>query len=58
MNPISDHIPAKQIDKLRAVHQAAAKLAAATGQIPPSFAGDPTFQELIITHDKPANSSD
>ncbi len=54
MNPVTGHIPVKQIDKLRAVHQSAAKLAAATGRIPPSFSSDPTFQELILDHSRPS----
>lgn len=57
MEPFSGHTPAKQIDKLRALHQTAAKLTAATGAVPKAFLGDPTFQELVTAHDKPVNSS-
>ena len=37
----------REIDKLRAEHQAKAKLAAEAGLVPKAFLGDPTFQELI-----------
>ena len=37
----------RKIDKLRAEHQAKAKLAAEGGLVPEAFLGDPTFQELI-----------
>lgn len=57
MHPVSGHTSAKQITKLRAAHQAAAKLTAATGAVPEAFLGDPTFQELVSVHDKPADSS-
>lgn len=39
----------REIDKLRAEHQAKAKLAAEAGLVPKAFLGDPTFQELIST---------
>ncbi len=39
----------REIDKLRAEHQAKAKLAAEVGLVPEAFLGDPTFQELIST---------
>ena len=42
---------AKEIDKLRAEHQAKAKLAAEGGFAPRAFLGDPTFLELISTQD-------
>lgn len=57
MHPVSDHTPVKQINKLRAAHQAAAKLTATTGAVPEAFLGDPTFQELVSVHDKPAVNS-
>lgn len=37
----------RKIDKLRAEHQAKAKLAAEAGFVPKAFLGDPTFEELI-----------
>lgn len=37
----------KEIDKLRAEHQAKAKLAAEAGLVPKAFLGDPTFEELV-----------
>ena len=37
----------REIDKLRAEHQAKAKLAAEAGLVPEAFLGDPTFEELI-----------
>ena len=37
----------KHIDKLRAEHQAQAKLAAESGRTPKAFLGDPTFEELV-----------
>ena len=37
----------REIDKLRAEHQAKAKLAAEAGLIPKAFLGDPTFEELM-----------
>ncbi len=44
---VSSQMPVKEIDKLRAEHQAKAKLAAEGGLVPKAFLGDPTFQELI-----------
>ncbi len=37
----------REIDKLRAEHQAKAKLAAEAGLVPKAFLGDPTFEELM-----------
>lgn len=37
----------REIDKLRAEHQAKAKLAAEGGLVPEAFLGDPAFEELI-----------
>ena len=60
MNSVSAQTVAlseKPLDKLRAKHQAAAKLAAESGSVPKIFRGDPTFQELVSTHDTPVNNS-
>ena len=49
---VSNQTTAKEIDKLRAEHQAKAKLAAEGGLVPRAFLGDPTFRELISMQDR------
>lgn len=44
----------RHIDKLRAEHQAQAKLAAESGLVPKAFSGDPTFVELVSAKNMPA----
>ena len=42
----------KEMDKLRAEHQAKARLAAEDGLVPTAFVGDPTFLELVAEQDE------
>ncbi len=65
MNTVRSQPSPRHIDKLRAEHQAQAKLASESGLVPKAFLGDPTFQELVsvkskpltwVKNDEPANS--
>jgi len=53
---VRDHPSPRHIDKLRAEHQAQAKLAAESGLVPKAFHGDPTFVELVLAKNTPAPS--
>jgi hypothetical protein len=57
MTVVRAHPSPRQIDKLRAKHQAQAKLAAKDGLVPDAFHGDPTFVELVSAKNELAGKS-